>query len=363
MKKFKVHNLEHIKNRFEQETGVSLKDSQSESISSSDKLVAGSKLVSYFGRNKTKLTWVACLTLCLIAFGAFGFAKFTSLAGDEVAFESAYVGEGVVKVLVSNYSDKPLNLEKHVKLSRWSTGEEVAGDVSQIVYSDMEVSAKTQKEVTIDLSQAYDVEALESVLPEDDWYYLTLTNNNFAFGQDWMCSVDFQKIEATLAWEDKETKLDAVIEVVDSKKEEYAQVTYTAPLAFAEWIWPTESESVTTTFGNPRGESLTGETLITDHINIRGEKGDPVYAVADAVVLGTGFDATYGYYVILDLGEGLTVKYGHLSEILVEAEEAVNGGAKIAKLGATGMATGPNLAFFVYQDGEPVNPLATEDDM
>ena len=357
MKKFSSQNLIHIKNRVEQETGISLAKFESEKLSNNN------KIVNYMINNKTKFAWVACLSLCLITFGAFSFAKFTSLAGDEVAFASAYMGDGVVKILVSNFSDKPLNLEKQLKLSRWSTSEEVVGDTSKIVYSDMRVEAKTKKELTIDLSNAYDIESLENELPENDWYYLTLTNNDFAFGQDWMCGVDFQKIELTLAWEDEETGVEAVVEVVDGSNGKYEQPSYTAPLAYDNWIWPTVSENVTTKFGVPRGETITGETLMTDHINIKGEKGDAVYAVLDGTVLETGFDSQYGYYVILDIGGGMTVKYGHLSETLVGIDDVVVKGAEIAKVGATGMATGPNLAFFVYQDGEPVNPLSTEDDL
>ena len=44
--------------------------------------------------------------------------------------------------------------------------------------------------MTIDLSSAYDIALLEQPLT-DDSYYLVLTNNNFIFGQDWMCSIAF----------------------------------------------------------------------------------------------------------------------------------------------------------------------------
>ena len=44
--------------------------------------------------------------------------------------------------------------------------------------------------MTIDLSGAYDLALLEQPLT-DDWYYFVLTNNNFAFGQDWHCTVEF----------------------------------------------------------------------------------------------------------------------------------------------------------------------------
>ena len=44
--------------------------------------------------------------------------------------------------------------------------------------------------MTIDLSAAYDFSVLEQPLV-DDHYYFVLTNNNFLFGQDWMCSIEF----------------------------------------------------------------------------------------------------------------------------------------------------------------------------
>ncbi|MBQ7360363.1 MAG: M23 family metallopeptidase [Lachnospiraceae bacterium] len=376
MKKFNKQNLEHIKECFEHKTGVNLTDRKFE-ITGEICGVRSSKLPGPF---RFRPVLLAGLAVCLLTFGAFGYAKFSSLASDDVNFQSAYQGEGVVKILVSNESNKTLELQKQIKLMRWSTGEEVVGDKDQIDYSDMIVEPGCSQVITIDLSKAYDVAMLEAELAEKDHYYFTLTNNDFAFGQDWMCSVDFEEkeIDVTLTWEENSTCEDAVIGlnpsyvfdedsaekqggmatgVDDSKNESYVQPSYTAPLAFEDWTWPTVRESVTSKFGTPRGDSF------TDHINIQGDKGDAVYAVADGTVLETGFDATYGYYVVLDLGEGIAVKYGHLQDTKVENGETVEKGQKIATLGATGMATGPNLAFFVYRDGEAINPLSVEDDM
>ena len=46
--------------------------------------------------------------------------------------------------------------------------------------------------MTVDLSSAYNLDELETPL-HNDWYYLVLTNHNFLFGQDWMCSVSFSE--------------------------------------------------------------------------------------------------------------------------------------------------------------------------
>ena len=83
-----------------------------------------------------------------------------------------------------------------------------------------------------------------------------------------------------------------------------------------------------------------------------------MYAVANGTVIETGFDVNIGNYIILDLGNNITIKYGHLSEISVEEGDSVKQGKKIGELGKTGMATGYNLYFAVYESGETVNPLA-----
>ena len=79
--------------------------------------------------------------------------------------------------------------------------------------------------------------------------------------------------------------------------------------------------------------------------------------MADGLVEETGFDPTYGNYVLIELESGITIKYGHLQDILVNTGEWLMQGQEIGKLGKSGMATGPNLAFFIYKNGEAIDPL------
>ena len=86
---------------------------------------------------------------------------------------------------------------------------------------------------------------------------------------------------------------------------------------------------------------------------------DPeIYAVADGTVTEAAYESGAGNFIVVDLGEGVTVKYGHLKEIRVSEGEEVKQGQVIATMGTTGMATGPNLLFAVSVDGEEVNPFA-----
>lgn len=97
---------------------------------------------------------------------------------------------GIVTIQVANKSDKDLSFQRKLKLMRWSTGKEVEPVSDTIVFDGTEFEAHTNGVMTVDLSKAYDMDFLEQPLADDN-YYFVLTNNNFMFGQDWMCFVTF----------------------------------------------------------------------------------------------------------------------------------------------------------------------------
>ena len=84
--------------------------------------------------------------------------------------------------------------------------------------------------------------------------------------------------------------------------------------------------------------------------------GTEICAFADGTVLAAGQDAGYGNYVKLDHGDGFVTLYGHCSELLVSQGDAVSAGQVIARVGATGHATGPHLHFELIHEGVYLNP-------
>jgi murein DD-endopeptidase MepM/ murein hydrolase activator NlpD len=79
-------------------------------------------------------------------------------------------------------------------------------------------------------------------------------------------------------------------------------------------------------------------------LDIAAPTGTPVHAPAAGVVTLAHPDMFYsGGTIILDHGQGLSSSFLHLSEVLVEVGEQVDQGAVIAKIGATGRASGPHL--------------------
>ena len=79
-------------------------------------------------------------------------------------------------------------------------------------------------------------------------------------------------------------------------------------------------------------------------IDYAAPTGTAVIAPADGVVTFAHNDLFYsGGTLIIDHGHGLSSTFLHLSEILVEPDQQVTLGMEIAKIGATGRATGPHL--------------------
>lgn len=97
----------------------------------------------------------------------------------------------------------------------------------------------------------------------------------------------------------------------------------------------------------------------TEHhpgMDIDGDKGTPVVATARGVVIKAAYHGGYGNLVEIDHGKGVTTRYGHLSEIDVEAGQEIARGQTIGKVGSTGRSTGPHLHYEVRIAGEAVNP-------
>ena len=79
-------------------------------------------------------------------------------------------------------------------------------------------------------------------------------------------------------------------------------------------------------------------------LDIAAPTGTPVQAPATGIVTLAQPDMFYsGGTIILDHGQGLSSSFLHLSEVLVEVGERVEQGQTIARIGATGRASGPHL--------------------
>lgn len=84
--------------------------------------------------------------------------------------------------------------------------------------------------------------------------------------------------------------------------------------------------------------------------------GSTIRAAADGVVISAGRSSGFGNCIIIDHGGGLTTLYAHCSSFIIGNGARVKRGQPIARVGATGLATGPHLHFEVHIGGKAVNP-------
>lgn len=85
--------------------------------------------------------------------------------------------------------------------------------------------------------------------------------------------------------------------------------------------------------------------------------GTKVCAAADGkVIAAKELNYSYGHYIIIDHGNGLTTLYAHNSKLLVGVGDTVTKGQAIAYSGSTGNSTGPHCHFEVIVNGVRVNP-------
>lgn len=141
--------------------------------------------------------------------------------------------------------------------------------------------------------------------------------------------------------------------LVDSNQVALKQATAPTNLLSGpiDFMWPTSVRSITQGFSSRH----TG-------LDISDSKMEPIFAAADGFVETSGYQANgYGNNIIINHGNGFKTRYGHASELYVQAGDYVKKGQKIAKQGRTGRVrgtTGIHLHFEIIKNGARVNPLA-----
>ena len=113
--------------------------------------------------------------------------------------------------------------------------------------------------------------------------------------------------------------------------------------------WPLPVAGTITSPQGYRTDPLTGKTSYHSGTDIAVPEGTPILAAADGTVtVANALDSwggSYGYYVKIDHGGGLTTRYAHCSRICVTVGQEVKAGQVIAYVGHTGRATGAHLHF------------------
>ena len=119
--------------------------------------------------------------------------------------------------------------------------------------------------------------------------------------------------------------------------------------SLAAFLWPTDGP-VSSPFGRRRSGWHRG-------IDIRADRGEPVTAAAEGVVVVSGVEPRYGRVVKVEHEYNFVTVYAHNDQNLVEVGDWVVPGQRIANVGRTGRATNFHVHFEIRRDGRVYNPL------
>lgn len=114
--------------------------------------------------------------------------------------------------------------------------------------------------------------------------------------------------------------------------------------------WPIEGY-VTSPFGMRRGRLHAG-------VDIKGYRGDPIYAAADGQVLLAKRKRAYGILAVVGHDHDTQTLYAHMLRLAVRSGQFVQAGDILGYVGRTGRATGYHLHFETrVSGGMPQDPL------
>ncbi|MBX9651090.1 MAG: M23 family metallopeptidase [Xanthobacteraceae bacterium] len=127
-------------------------------------------------------------------------------------------------------------------------------------------------------------------------------------------------------------------------------------LALVPYRKPVIGEVEFTSGFGVRSDPFLGRPAMHTGLDFRAQTGDPVRATANGKVASSGWAGGYGRMVEIDHGNGLSTRYGHLSEISVKVGDIIKIGQVIGAVGSTGRSTGPHLHYETRIDGDAVDP-------
>ena len=138
----------------------------------------------------------------------------------------------------------------------------------------------------------------------------------------------------------------------EQKKKNQPQLTYSA----SGMVWPCPGyKTLTSQFGRRFHPVL---KIYRSHngIDVAAPSGANIVAAAAGVVITSEYSSSFGNYVVINHGSGVTTLYAHMSSRGVSVGANVTAGQSIGKVGSTGISTGPHLHFEVSVNGTRQDP-------
>ena len=228
--------------------------------------------------------------------------------------------------------------------------------VEKVYTSDQDVLEELQKAYDEIDAKKKEIETLQAELSESK---ATMEEQQSSLEAD-KASVEKKKSE--IAADSAETqreldKLEADAQALTSSIRNSGSSSSSSKYNGGIMAWPVPScHTVSSGYGG-RIHPTTGKYKFHGGLDIPGSYGSAIVAANSGKVIWAGNRGdSYGNYVIIDHGGGVSTLYGHSSKVLVSTGQSVSRGQRIANVGSTGRSTGPHCHFEVRINGSRVNP-------
>lgn len=170
-----------------------------------------------------------------------------------------------------------------------------------------------------------------------------------------------QEKEALVAQiKEDEDNLYAMLDAMEEESERIASniaaLQSTGGTAPSALIWPAPSSRYITSPYGPRTHPITRKQSIHTGIDIGAKYGTNIVAAASGKVIVSTYNSSYGNYVVVDHGGGMSTLYAHMSKRSVGVGDNVSVGQVLGLVGSTGMSTGAHLHFEVRINGKHTKP-------
>lgn len=180
---------------------------------------------------------------------------------------------------------------------------------------------------------------------------------------DKLASDEEQRLNALLSNEDAlqeklrqlraaEDQLNAELSDLIARQQQQSQVVYDPSSGFIRPI-PQGVGYTSCYFGSPDPIGMAHRGC-----DIACATGTPILAAAAGVVITSGWHSSYGNYLVIDHGGGISILYAHCSALLAYAGQSVAQGETVALVGATGFVTGSHVHVEVRLNGSLANPAS-----
>ncbi len=134
---------------------------------------------------------------------------------------------------------------------------------------------------------------------------------------------------------------------------EYASLS-PGQLSDQGWALPVLGR-ISSPFGSRPNKPVDGVGDFHNGTDIAAPCGQPVFAAAGGKVITSGYQGSYGNWVLIDNGNGIETGYAHNSQLLVDSGQMVVAGEIIAIVGSTGASSGCHMHFETRVGGDGID--------